>query len=100
MRIAPSLFIQSGPILIKADRPDLISEDELGQYFLYMKNVKKYSRVATTIALCTVKFFFEYTLNRPWTTLNLVRPPREKKLPTVLSVEEVRNILSLIRLPR
>ena len=24
--------------------PDLITEEELGQYFLYIKNVKKYSR--------------------------------------------------------
>ena len=32
--------------------PDLVSEEELRQYFLHMKNVKKYSRPTTTIALC------------------------------------------------
>src|SRR5262245_48626741 len=31
--------------------PDLITEEELRQYFLYLKNVKKYSRSSTTIAL-------------------------------------------------
>ena len=30
--------------------PDLITEDELRQYFLYLKNVKKYSCVSSTIA--------------------------------------------------
>src|SRR5438552_10805225 len=80
--------------------PDLVTEEELRQYFLYIKNVKKYSRPTTTIALCGIKFFVEWTLGRKWTLFELVRPPREKKLPTILSTEEVRKILSLIRLPR
>ena len=44
--------------------PDLISEEELRQYFLYIKNVKKYSRPTTTIALCGIKFFVQWTLGR------------------------------------
>ena len=80
--------------------PDLISEEELRQYFLYIKNVKQYSRSASTIALCGIKFFFEHTLNRDWTTLRFVRAPREKKLPVILSFEEVRRILGGVRLPR
>ena len=80
--------------------PDLISEEELRQYFLYIKNVKKYSRPTTTIALCGIKFFVEWTLGRKWNVFKLVRPPHEKKLPTNLSVEEVRSILAQIRLPR
>ncbi len=31
---------------------DLVTEEELRQYFLYIKNVKKYSRPTITIALC------------------------------------------------
>ena len=80
--------------------PDLITEEDLRQYFLYMKNVKHYSRAATTIALCGIKFFFQQTLKRTWTTFELVRPPREKKLPAVLSQDEVRNILGRVRLFR
>jgi len=79
--------------------PDLISEDELRQYFLYIKNVKNYSRSATTIALCGIKFFFQQTLNKDLPTLDFIRPPREKKLPVVLSPEEVRRILRFLRLP-
>lgn len=80
--------------------PDSITEEELRQYFLYIKNTKKYSRSASTIALCGIKFFFEHTLNRDWTTLRFVRAPREKKLPVILSIEEVRKILGCVRLPR
>jgi len=80
--------------------PDLVTEEELRQYFLYIKNVKKYSRPTTTVALCGIKFFFEQTLGKQWTSFELIRPTPEKKLPTILSVEEVRKILSLIRLSR
>jgi len=77
--------------------PDQISEEELRQYFLYLKNVKQVSRSTMTLALCGIKFFYERTLQRQWATLDLVRPQREKKLPVVLSVEEVRQILGRVR---
>lgn len=80
--------------------PDKITEENLRNYFLYVKNVKKWSRTASTIALCGIKFFYENTLKRPWTTLTFVRPPREKKLPVVLSREEVTLILSKVRFLR
>jgi site-specific recombinase XerD len=80
--------------------PDLITEEELRQYFLHLKNVKHYSRNTMTIAICGLKFFFEHTLNKEWTTLNIVRPAPEKKLPVILSLAEVRQILALVRLPR
>jgi integrase/recombinase XerD len=80
--------------------PDLITEEELRQYFLFLKNVKHYSRSTTTIAICGIKFFFERTLEKDWTTFKLVRPAPEKKLPVILSRAEVRQLLSRIRLPR
>lgn len=79
--------------------PDQISEEELRQYFLYLKNVKQYARSTCTIALCGIKFFYEYTLQREWPTLSLVRPPRERKLPVILSREEVGRILACVRQP-
>jgi integrase/recombinase XerD len=80
--------------------PDRITEEELRQYFLYLKNVKHYSRSASTIALCGIKFFYEHTLKREWTTLTFVRAPQEKKLPVILSMEEVRTILAHVKLLR
>jgi hypothetical protein len=61
--------------------PDLITEEELRQYFLHIKNVKKYSRAASTIAICGIKFFYEKTLNREFTTLKLVRGAVRKEAP-------------------
>lgn len=79
--------------------PAQITEEELRQYFLYLKNVKQYSRSSCTLALCGIKFLYEYTLKRDWPTLALVRPPKEHKLPVILSQEEVHRILGCLRLP-
>jgi integrase/recombinase XerD len=80
--------------------PDLITEEELRQYFLHIINVKHYSRNTTTIALCGIRFFFEQTLNRNWSLFNIVRPAPEHKLPVILSLEEVREVLNRVRLLR
>ena len=79
--------------------PDQLAEEDLRQYFLYLANEKRVARATATIALCGIKFFYEKTLGKQWTTLQFVRPPREKKLPVVLSREEVRRILPEVRIP-
>lgn len=77
--------------------PDQITDEELRQYFLYLTNEKKASRSACTIALCALKFLYERTLKQEWPTLSFVRPPRERKLPVILSVEEVHQLLGCLR---
>ncbi len=77
--------------------PDLITPEELRQYFLYLKNGKQASRSAYLIALHGLRFFYERTLQRTDVTLDWVCPPREQKLPVVLSVDEVRLILGCLR---
>src|SRR5712664_3292464 len=71
----------------------------LRQYFLYLANEKKVARATATIALCGIRFFFEQTLRREWTTLRFVRPAAEHKLPVILSREEVRRVLAAVRIP-
>jgi len=77
--------------------PDRISENELRKYFLYLKNDLKVSASTFQVALSGIKFFYKHTLKRDWYLLNLARPPREKRLPVVLSVEEVHQILGAVR---
>ena len=80
--------------------PDRITEEELRQYFLYLLNVRHVSPSAYTIALCGIKFLYRRTLRREWPTLDLARPRREKKLPVVLSTDEVHRILGCLRRQR
>jgi integrase/recombinase XerD len=80
--------------------PAPLTEEELRQYFLSLKNVQHYSRSASTIALCGITFFSEHTLQRAWTTLTFVRPPRAQKRPVLLSPEEGRPLLAHVQLLR
>jgi site-specific recombinase XerD len=79
--------------------PDVITDEELRQYFLHLTQVQHYARATVTIALCGIKFFFEQTLGKTWASLALMRPPQTHKLPVVLSRDEVWRILHLVRLP-
>ena len=79
--------------------PDHLTEEDLRQYFRYLTNEQKVARATATIALCGIRFFFEQTLRREWTTLRFVRPAREHKLPVVLSRDEVRRVLAAVRIP-
>src|SRR6266508_3578640 len=80
--------------------PDLITEEELRQYFLYIKNVKHYSRATPSVAIGGAKCRVKVSMEKDGTTFSMVRPAPEKKLPVILSLAEVRQILSHIRLPR
>jgi integrase/recombinase XerD len=79
--------------------PDLITEDEIRRFFLYMINERKSSASSITVYLCGIKFFYETTLKRTWQVFDLIRPLRTKKLPVVLSSEEVHLILKEIENP-
>jgi integrase/recombinase XerD len=79
--------------------PDLITEEQLRQYFLHLTLERKVARATATIALCGIKFFFQNTLQRNWTAFKLLRPPKSKKLPAVLSREEVVAILGGVSAP-
>jgi site-specific recombinase XerD len=80
--------------------PALITEDELRRYFLYLSTEKRVSPSTVTIALCASKFLFEHTLQRSWPTFDLIRPPQQRKLPAVLSIDEVHHLLASLRLPQ
>jgi site-specific recombinase XerD len=79
--------------------PDLLSEEEVRRFFLHLINERKAARSTVTIYLCGIKFFYETTLKRTWRVFGLVRPKHIKKLPVVLSGDEVRTIIASIRKP-
>jgi len=77
--------------------PDLLSDEEIRGFFLHLINERKSSASTLTIYFSGIKLFYEKTLKRTWRVLGIERPPRPRRLPVVLSIEEVRHILSLIR---
>ena len=79
--------------------PDTITEDELRQYFLFLITDKHLAPNSTNLALNAIKFFYFYTLHRPWPLRDLVRPPLPQKLPVVLTPEEIWHIIEQVRRP-
>ena len=80
--------------------PKSISEDEIKQYFLFLKYKKKLSGSASAQAISGIKFMFEKTLDMDFKVFGIVKNPRGKKLPVVLTREEVRKTINLIRILR
>jgi site-specific recombinase XerD len=79
--------------------PDLLSEEQLRQYFLFLITDRQLAPNTTNVALNAIKFFYTYTLRRPWPLRDLVRPPLPQKLPVVLTPEEIWRIIEQIRRP-
>lgn len=72
--------------------PDNLTQEELKVYFLHLIETRSWS--AVKIARCAIQFFYKHNLHREWVWVNLVQPPKVKKLPVVLSVEELESILN------
>jgi site-specific recombinase XerD len=79
--------------------PDLLTEEEIRQFFIHLINDLKSSGSSVTVYLCGIKFFYETTLKRTWKIFDLVRPARSKRLPVVLAREEVLTLLKQIENP-
>jgi site-specific recombinase XerD len=80
-------------------RPAAISEQELEAYFLHRRNRDRWSPNTMRISYCGIRFFFVHVLKRDWHLFQILRAKSESRLPSVLSREEVRKILSCVRTP-
>jgi site-specific recombinase XerD len=76
--------------------PDLITEEELQEYFLHCRNTLKWAPKTMGICYAGIRFFFVNVLRRDWHILGIIRAQTEHRLPTVLSTEEVRAVLSRV----
>ncbi len=80
--------------------PDKLSEEQLQDYFLHRKNKSKWSAATLRICYSGIKFFFVNVLKRDWYTLSMVHAKREKRLPSVLSLDEIRLLLDSVTTPQ
>lgn len=79
--------------------PDQLSEEQVRAYFLMLRNVKEYAPGSLKVAYCGVRFFYTHTVPRDWVTLKQLRIPKQRKLPAVLSVAEVQQLIAAIEQP-
>ena len=80
--------------------PDQLTEDEIRDFFLHLINERRIAEGTLKSYQYGIKFFYGTTLGRAWPVFDLVQPRKRKKLPVVLSVQEVRRVLGLVKEPR
>jgi integrase/recombinase XerD len=77
--------------------PDRLTEHQVRDYFLHLKNDRKFASASLVVAYSGIKFFYSHTTPRDWPTLQRLRVRKEKRLPDVLSVDEVRRLIATVR---
>jgi len=76
--------------------PDQITEEELKRYFIHRQDINKWQPNTMRICYSAIKFLYLHVVQRDWYLLKIIKAPTEKRLPSVLSREEVNSILSKI----
>ena len=79
--------------------PALWTEEDLRRYFLYLRAEKKAAPSSINVALQGIRFFVRTTMDLDWPVLERIGVKRRKRLPVVLSRDEVRTVLGVVRDP-
>jgi len=74
---------------------DDLSEQQLADYFADLLSSHSWSSVK--LDLYGLKFYYQHVLNKPWQQVNLIKPPRSKRLPDVVTVEEAAQLFNATR---
>jgi integrase len=77
--------------------PDQITEHEVRQYLVHLKERRAYSPSSLKIAASGLLFFYTHTVPRDWITFKDPRIPWPQSLPDVLSLAEVRRLIDAVR---
>ncbi len=75
--------------------PSSIQEDDVKSYMAYLMSEKKQKPASVSLVLSSLKFFYKDLMDRD--IFSKIRSPKtEKKLPTVLSKEEIKRLFEAI----
>jgi site-specific recombinase XerD len=78
--------------------PELLGPEHIRAYQVYLTNEKKLSTGSITIAISALRFLYGVTLKKDWSFRDLIPAPKApKKLPVILSPEEVLQFLDCVR---
>jgi len=76
--------------------PDQISEEELKKYFIHRQDINKWQPNTMRICYCAIKFFYLHVVQRDWHIFKVLKARTERRLPAVLTREEIDRIFSKI----
>lgn len=76
--------------------PEHMEYNAVRNYLYYLLKERNSSQATISQHYSALKFFYQTTLGRDWDALKIPRSRREKKLPVVLSIEEVGAVLAVV----
>ncbi len=72
--------------------PDTLTTSDLKQYFHAL--IKTHSWSTVKLDRNGLQFFYRYTLDKKWQWLEIVRPPKVKRIPEILSPKQIANLIA------
>lgn len=82
-----------------ASHPEDISNDEIMEYLFHLASEKKVSTSTMNVAINALRFYYGKVRKKKF-VFDIKRPGKDKKLPVVMSKEEIARILGSIRNPK
>ncbi len=76
--------------------PERLGPEEIREYQVYLVNFKRDSRSQLAQFVAAARFLYGVTLQRKWAIASLPYPKSPRKLPTVLSEQEVKQLLEAV----
>jgi site-specific recombinase XerD len=80
--------------------PEELEPEDVRTYLLHIVNERRSSWSFYDQTLCALRFLYHTTLGRPHLLDGIPCPKKTKRLPVILSPEEVRRFFSVIRNPK
>jgi len=77
--------------------PELLGPEEIRQYQVYLVEQRHVSWSYFNQAVCALRFLYRHTLDRDWAVAHIPFPRQPRKLPVVLSQDEVIRLFDAVR---
>jgi len=78
--------------------PDQLSQQQIADYLLHLINDREFAPGSLKVTYSALKFFYSTTCPRDWDVLKKIKVPKQKTLPTVMTISEVHQLISATRL--
>jgi site-specific recombinase XerD len=76
--------------------PRVLGPEHIRRYMVHLAEEKRASIPTRRMATCSLRFFYRVTLGRPWMVESIPYAQRVKKLPVILSVDEIKRFFDCV----
>ncbi len=77
--------------------PDQLTQQQVADYLLHLINERKFAPGSLKVTYSALKFFYCVTCPRDWDVLKRLKVPKQKKLPDVLTIKQVQQLIEATR---